>query len=83
MKQSSIEWLIDEINKRGPSEDNPPKWLKDLYNQAKAMHKQEIKDAFNMNTQCGIAIKPLDGVIKTFEAIDDEDYYNEKFGRNE
>lgn len=80
MKQSSIDWLIEKITDMVHESNHPE--LANLYEQAKAMHEQEIKDAFNMNTQCGIAIKPLDGVIKTFEAIDDEDYYNETFGGN-
>lgn len=78
MKQSSIEWLYDQMSNIAAgytTEHNQ----QEILEKAKAMHKQEIKDAFNMNTQCGIAIKPLAGVIKTFEAIDDEDYYNETF----
>jgi len=44
-KQTAVEWLEFEIYKRGPKEDNPPQWLKELYDQAKEMHKQEIIDA--------------------------------------
>lgn len=40
--QTAVEWLEDEINKRGPKENNPPQWLKELYEQAKAMEKEQI-----------------------------------------
>jgi hypothetical protein len=47
MKQTAVEWLASEINSRGPKENNPPQWLQELYQQAKAMEKEQIKDAAN------------------------------------
>ncbi len=41
MKQTAVEWLEFEINRRGPKEDNPPQWLKELYEQAKEMEKEQ------------------------------------------
>jgi hypothetical protein len=44
MKQTGVEWLEFEINRRGPKEDNPPEWLKELYQQAKEIEKQRMID---------------------------------------
>jgi hypothetical protein len=46
-KVTAVEWLVNEINARGPKENNPPKWLKELYEQAKALEKQQIIDAYS------------------------------------
>jgi hypothetical protein len=43
-KQTAVKWLEFEINRRGPKEDNPPQWLKELYEQAKAMEKEQLLD---------------------------------------
>jgi len=40
-QQGGVEWLEFEITKRGPQENNPPQWLKELYEQAKKMEKEE------------------------------------------
>ena len=63
-KQSSIEWLILEIKKRRYVGEFVPY---SLFEQAKAMHKQEIKEAW------------LDGEWWDSEK-DGEQYYNETFG---
>ena len=44
---TAVEWLEWEINRRGPKENNPPQWLKELYEQAKEMEKQQIENACN------------------------------------
>ena len=67
-EQTAVEWLVSELNRRGPKEDNPPQWLKELYEQAKEMEKQQIINAYwdggedmpMISKQC-------------------EQYYNEKF----
>jgi hypothetical protein len=41
MKQTAVEWLAQEIDRRGPKENNPPQWLKELYDQAKEIEKQQ------------------------------------------
>ena len=46
MKQTAVQWLEFEINRRGPKEDNPPQWLKELYEQAKEMEKEQRKKDF-------------------------------------
>lgn len=51
MKQTAVEWLEKEINARGPIEKNVPTWLKELYEQAKEMEKEQIIDAFGVGCQ--------------------------------
>jgi hypothetical protein len=48
MKKTAVEWLASEINSRGPKENNPPQWLQELYDQAKAMEKEQIMNAFDI-----------------------------------
>jgi hypothetical protein len=45
---TSIEWLEKEIWRRGPIGEDTPTWLKELYEQAKEMHKQEIIYAYRV-----------------------------------
>ena len=44
--QTAVEWLEKEINKRGPKENNPPQWLKELYEKGKQMEKEQIMNAW-------------------------------------
>ena len=46
MKQTAVEWLEFEINRRGPKENNPPQWLNELYNKAKELEKEQVMSAF-------------------------------------
>jgi hypothetical protein len=46
-KQTSVEWLEFEINRRGPKENNPPQWLKELYEQAKEMEYERMLEFAN------------------------------------
>ena len=71
-KQTAVEWLEGEINNRGPKENNPPQWLKDLYEQAKEMEKQQIMDAFGKER----IVKNGEGYFKVFNS---KQYYNETF----
>jgi hypothetical protein len=75
-KQSSVEWLVDELLDGKPL-------MPSLIEQAKEMHKQEMK-------QCADVFE-LDGFQKCFlnsnpyehnkhKSIDFEQYYNETYG---
>ena len=77
-KQSSIDWLESEITRRGPKENNPPQWLKELYEQAKAMHKEEIKDAISVGYNMATPSEPYDNLHKG-----DKHYYETFGGNNE
>jgi hypothetical protein len=63
--KTAVEWLEFEINRRGPKEDNPPQWLKELYEQAKEMEKEQIMNAW------------YDGWIEVGD--NSEHYYNQTF----
>ena len=74
-KQSSVEWLIDKIRE---SEIKCHNYLEILhfmeherfFEQAKAMHKEEIKEA--------IMFGDCRGEVSTYKIL--EQYYNETFG---
>lgn len=65
-KVTAVEWYENEINRRGPKEDNPPKWLQELYNVAKKMEKEQIVNAW----------MATDNELQRLAA---EQYYNETF----
>jgi len=68
-KQSSMEWLIEQlplIQQEG---------LRDIIEQAKAMHKEEIIDSFGVG--CQVEASRLIGYHKMAEQ-----YYNEIYGNN-
>jgi hypothetical protein len=67
-KQSSVEWLILEIKKRRYVGEFVPY---SLFEQAKAMHKEEIANAWNDGHTEGME----GGYCTTYE-----EYYNETFG---
>ena len=72
-KQTAVEWLAKEIWKRGPIGEDTPTWLKELYEQAKQMEKEQIKDAWDKR---GSIIVPR---YFLEENINGEQYYNEKY----
>ena len=63
-KKSSIEWLENQLKERYSLMNSEP-----LFEQAKAMHKEEMKDAYRR------------GFISDDIKLAD-DYYNETFGGN-
>ena len=71
-KQSSVEWLVEQMFKQGYFDGNKPLTftnLDHLQQEAKAMHKQEIIDA-------------VDGFPLENRNLEGTDYYNETFGGN-
>lgn len=60
MTQTAVEWLEFEINRRGPKEDNPPQWLKELYKQAKEMEKHQIIDSYKQGQIDSTPIRETD-----------------------
>ena len=74
-KQSSVEWLIEQILLKHPIITQfLPNWNfdKSIIEQAKAMHKEEIKNA--------IMFGDCRGQISTYATS--EQYYKETFGGN-
>ena len=45
MKQTAVEWLVEEFKEKLTG-NNLPNWVLDVIQQAKAMEKEQIKDAF-------------------------------------
>jgi hypothetical protein len=75
MKQTAVEWLEFEINRRGPKEDNPPQWLKELYEQAKDMEKEQIIESASV---CCASIE-LSKDKKSFIYLSGEAFYKAKY----
>ena len=65
-KQGCVDWLVEEINKQKAWAD--PSKLEPIIQQAKAMRKEEITDAY------------IEGHSIYGENTNAEKYYNETFG---
>ena len=84
-KQSSIDWLVEEINKQKAWAD--PSSLEPIIQQAKAMHKEEQNNKINLAINEFERLKSkaesirdiiyLDGVLAVLDSIK-----NETFGGN-
>ena len=71
MKQSSIEWFINELDKTIPYQHiSKSQIFTDIIEQAKAMHKEEMIQAW----------KQGDGQYDEVAEKMSVDYYNETFG---
>jgi hypothetical protein len=72
MKQSSIEWLVNEIKKLNIKVDGATQFSAiRIIEEAKEMHKQEVIDAY--------ANGYVDGVARN--KVPAEQYYNETFSK--
>jgi len=73
MKQTAVEWLVGDLNQKI---DFIPmdKWdmIRDIIQQAKAMEKQQIIDAYEIGFDEGLQI------ITKYDTA--QDYYNETYG---
>jgi len=69
-QQTAVEWLVSEMNSRGPKENNPPQWLQELYDKAEEMEKEQIMDAHNQGYGDGYrdnGNSPIDYYSETFK----------------
>jgi hypothetical protein len=80
-KPSSIEWLVDQFKEYDFSEDDGmylikiPSWLlAEKEEKAKAMHKEEIKDAISVGYNMATPSEPYDNLHKG------DKYYIEAYG---
>jgi hypothetical protein len=71
-QMTAVQWLEFEITRRGPNENNPPQWLKELYEQAKQMEKEQIEDAYFIGGH--------DIQNNRYRGM--HEYYNETYGGN-
>ena len=67
MNQTAVEWLVDRL----PTIDKNDPYYKDLIQQAKAMEKEQIVDAFDTGLEEWTPIEYSDG----------QHYYNNTYGK--
>ena len=72
MKESAVEWAINEIRNNWYDYEYGDADMNDLIKQAKEMEKEQIKDAFNFGVYDG------GGVIKKYK-MSGEQYYNKTY----
>jgi hypothetical protein len=85
MKQTAVDWLVQELSKKGDYGLGFYLEHKDEIIQAKAMEKQQIEEAFNQGYRDGEsdASNPTNVSIDVSEFANAEEYYNETFKGNE
>ena len=66
-KQTAVEWLIEELQKR-----DMDVLIRDLYNQAKEMEKEQIIDTWNTRAK-------IDGILTFTDNRTAEQYYKENY----
>jgi hypothetical protein len=67
-RQTSVEWLVEKL----PTIDKYDPYYADIIQQAKAMEKEQIIDAY-INGSCDCEMLPMDS--------DAEQYYKESYGQ--
>lgn len=70
VKLSSVEWLMNQLTSTWYDKNS----VKDIFEQAKEMHKEEIKEAFNKNINGFQRLEMLE-----FDEDWSEEYYNNTF----
>ena len=71
-KQGCVDWLVEEINKQKVWAD--PSKLEPIIQQAKAMHKEEVKESYREGRT------DQQSASDSFYNRNAESYFNEKFG---
>jgi len=71
MKHTAVEWLMEQL----PTIDKYDPYYQNLFMQAKAMEKEQIKDAFFEGKNDGILMERY----SDYEHITPYEYYNETF----
>jgi len=79
-QQTAVDWLIKEIDSQYPNINIL--WKQRMIEQAKQMHKEQTKSAYNKGYQDG-EIDSLDLFTGDVEYFNDaEQYYNETYGKS-
>ncbi len=74
MKQTAVEWLVEEFKEKLTG-NNLPNWVLDVIQQAKEMEKEQIIDAF----LTGYLDDLPDPLPKDYYELNAEQYYKETF----
>ena len=74
MKQSSIDWIYNNLKSHFEHDGDLLEAVKMSFEQAKAMHKEEMIEVFHAGMYCGDE-SPNSGIA--------EQYYNERFNTKE
>jgi len=74
MKQSSIDWIYNNLKSHFENDGDLLEAVKMSFEQAKAMHKEEMIEVFHAGMYCGDE-SPNSGIA--------EEYYNERFNTKE
>jgi len=74
MKQSSIDWIYNNLKSHFEHDGDLLEAVKMSFEQAKAMHKEEMIEVFHAGMYCGDE-SPNSGIA--------EEYYNERFNTKE
>jgi hypothetical protein len=74
MKQTAVEWFEDQV---GHNSLMALKEFNEIFEQAKAMEKEQIRDAHFTSTGCNSFDMPTDRINSAYKAA--EQYYNETY----
>jgi len=69
MKQTAVEWLVEQLKERGYAGEFPPHIL---FEQAKEMEKEQIIDAYKYGNQSDVYFKPEQYYNETYKGDQDE-----------
>jgi hypothetical protein len=78
MKQTAVEWLVEEFKEKLTG-NNLPNWVLDVIQQAKAMEKEQIIDAYLKGYLQDV---PNPSSMQYYEPLA-EQFYNETFKQQE
>lgn len=83
MKQRSIEWIYNNLKSHFEHDGDLLEAVKMSFEQAKAMHEEEIMDAFQEGKWDGWQNHKLKANNKETQWTDPAQYYNETFNTKE
>jgi len=75
MKQTAVEWLVEELSLKSKALKIMLNAHKEIVEQAKAMEKEQIIEAWNIRAK-------IDGVLTYTDNRTAEQYYNETYESN-
>ena len=80
-KKTAVEWILQYLKNVKPNEFCSIEKIKELLEQAKAMEKQQIIDAWQHGFDWGMVEQSLAEQGMESTLIDTKQYYNETYGK--